>query len=93
MASTQKSKPSKKTQTIDLSKYATGAFKPIIDKCNGCDRVIEAESDKFCSAYSAPAAKWSRGICNFATHEKPEIITSKIKINPLKASKRAMAGK
>ncbi|MDH3347484.1 MAG: PxxKW family cysteine-rich protein, partial [Desulfobulbaceae bacterium] len=35
-----------------------------------------------------PEAKWRLGMCNFATHAKPEIKVVKVKINPLKASKR-----
>jgi len=73
--------------------YTTGIFNPIIDRCDGCDRVIEVESQKFCKTYSAPAAKWKLGICNFASHVKPEVLTSTVKVNPLKASKRAMGKK
>jgi hypothetical protein len=70
--------------------YTTGIFNPIIDKCEGCERVIEVESQKICKTFTSPAAKWKLGLCNFATHVKPEIITSTVKVNPLKASKRAM---
>lgn len=70
--------------------YTTGVFSPVIDKCIGCDRVIEVESQQFCKTYTSPAAKWKLGICNFASHVKPEIATSTVKVNPLKASKRAM---
>lgn len=73
--------------------YTSGAFTPVIDRCEGCDRVIEVESQKFCKTYSAPAAKWKLGICNFASHVKPEVLTSTVKVNPLKASKRAMGKK
>ena len=73
--------------------YTTGIFSPVIDRCEGCDRVIEVEAQKFCKTYSAPAAKWKLGICNFASHVKPEVLTSTIKVNPLKASKRAMGKK
>jgi len=73
--------------------YTSGIFSPIIDRCDGCDRVIEVESQKFCKTYSTPAAKWKLGICNFASHVKPEVLTSTIKVNPLKASKRAMGKK
>lgn len=72
-----------------LKKYTSGQFQQAIDKCDGCDRTIEVESAKFCTVYTAPAAKWRLGICNFATHVKQEIAASTIKINPLKASKRA----
>lgn len=70
--------------------YTSGIFNPIIDKCEGCDRVIEVESQKFCKTYTSPVAKWKLGICNFASHVKPEVLASTVKVNPLKASKRAM---
>jgi len=75
-----------------LAKYSSGLFNPIIDKCEGCERIVDVKKNKYCRTYPMPAAKWKNGICNFATHVKPEIITTTTKINPLKASKRA-AGK
>ena len=66
-----------------------GSFKPIIDKCEGCERVFEEAGVKYCRTYINPEAKWRLGICNFATHQKPEIKVAKVRINPLKASKRA----
>ncbi|MBU0484315.1 MAG: PxxKW family cysteine-rich protein [Proteobacteria bacterium] len=79
-----------KDTASDTAKYSSGIFSPVIDKCESCERIIEVESIKYCSSYTLPAAKWRQGMCNFATHIKPEVITSKIKVNPLKASKRAM---
>lgn len=76
-----------------LARYTSGLFSPISEKCEGCERVIEAASVKYCQTYVSPEAKWRLGLCNFATHVKPEIATSKTKVNPLKASKRAMAGR
>lgn len=64
-------------------------FKPIIDKCEGCDRIVEEDGERHCKTYVNPEAKWRLGICNFATHQKPEINVAKVRINPLKASKRA----
>ena len=64
-------------------------FKPIIDKCIGCERVVEKDGVTYCKTYANPEAKWRLGICNFATHQKPEIVVAKVRINPLKASKRA----
>ena len=61
---------------------------PIIDKCEGCDRVREFEEEKFCSSYPAPDRKWAEGRCNFATHMKVDAKAA-AKVNPLKASKRA----
>ena len=40
-------------------------------------------------SYAMPDAKWRLGICNFATHVKPELKVGTVKVNPLKASKRA----
>ena len=64
---------------------------PIIDKCEGCDRVREFEGQQFCSSYPTPARKWTGGRCNFATHIKIEAAAAQ-KVNPLKASKRAAKG-
>ena len=69
--------------------YADGRFQPIIDKCEGCGRVVENENARYCRSYVNPAAKWKLGFCNFATHAKPEIVVVKIRVNPLKAAKRA----
>lgn len=67
---------------------------PIIDKCEGCERIKEAEGAKYCSSYPLPEKKWAHGVCNFATHVKAEKDTGgKVKINPLKASKRAARGR
>ncbi|MBI5556520.1 MAG: hypothetical protein HY885_02675 [Deltaproteobacteria bacterium] len=73
--------------------YSSGFFHPIVEQCEGCERIVEANNNKYCQAYSFPEAKWRLGICNFATHKKPEIVVSTIKINPLKAAKRASGGK
>ncbi len=69
--------------------YTDGKFKPVIEDCQGCDRIVEAEGSKYCQTYINPGAKWRLGICNFATHKKPEINITKVRINPLKAAKRA----
>ena len=45
---------------------------PIIDKCEGCDRVRTFEEQQFCGSYPNPAKKWFDGRCNFATHIKTE---------------------
>jgi len=69
--------------------YAARNFQPVIDKCAGCGRIVEEDGTQYCGTYMVPAAKWRLGICNFATHAKPEIKVVKVRINPLKASKRA----
>ncbi len=65
---------------------------PIVQECEGCDRIREFEEEKFCSSYPNPASKWALGRCNFATHAKVEV-AAQAKVNPLKASKRAAKGR
>lgn len=65
---------------------------PCVEQCSGCDRVRDFDEEQFCSSYPNPAAKWSDGRCNFATHVKSEA-SSQAKVNPLKASKRAAKGR
>lgn len=67
-------------------------IQPVVEQCDGCDRVRDFDSQSFCSSYPKPAAKWSIGSCNFATHVVREKGTQ-AKVNPLKASKRAAKGK
>jgi len=67
---------------------------PIVEKCEGCDRTKEVEGVKYCSSYPLPERKWGQTVCNFATHVKAEKDTGgKVKVNPLKASKRAARGR
>ena len=65
---------------------------PIIDKCEGCDKVKEYPDGKYCAAYPVPELKWTQGKCNFATHVKHETKKEKV-VNALKASKRKAAGR
>lgn len=87
------SKKKIKGDSVDLDQFSSGKFKSVIEKCDGCEKIVAVEADRFCRAYIDPSAKWRLGICNFATHAKPEIITSTIKVNPLKAAKRAAKGR
>ncbi|PID41409.1 MAG: hypothetical protein CR981_03360 [Proteobacteria bacterium] len=70
-------------------KFGAGEFKPVIAQCEGCERIVDEAGSKYCKTYLNPEAKWRLGICNFATHQKPEIVVAKVRINPLKAAKRA----
>jgi len=75
-------------------KFRGVILEPIVENCNGCERIVEFEGEKYCSSYPRPAAKWRNGACNFATHVKATIDkTGKVKLNPLKASKRAARGR
>ncbi len=86
-------KASKNKAPQNTEQYSSGLFNPVIEKCDGCDRIIEVDNSKYCQTYTVPDAKWKLGICNFATHVKPEIKVATIKVNPLKAAKRASAKK
>ena len=50
-------------QTSEPVKYSAGAFLPVIEQCDGCDRIVEENSSKFCKSYMNPEAKWRLGIC------------------------------
>lgn len=76
-------------QASETSKYAGQAFQAIVEQCEGCGRIVEEDGGRFCRTYLNPSAKWRVGICNFATHAKPELKLVKARVNPLKASKRA----
>jgi hypothetical protein len=69
-----------------------GSCQTVVDNCEGCERIVESTIGRVCSAYPTPEMKWTGGICNFATHVKVEIKTEDLKINPLKASKKASGG-
>jgi hypothetical protein len=67
---------------------------PIVEKCEGCDRVVSCENANYCTTYAKPELKWAKGACNFATHIQANVDKAgKVKVNPLKASKRAARGR
>ncbi len=66
-----------------------GSCQNVIEECEGCERILEGSIGPVCSAAPSPVKKWMSGLCNFATHRKVEIKVEELKINPLKASKRA----
>ena len=68
--------------------YNGGTCKEVIEQCEGCQRMSEYETGKFCTAAPDPALKWKNGNCNFATHVRTAVETRKQKLNPIKASKR-----
>jgi hypothetical protein len=80
-------------QNQAAASYADRNFRPIIEKCEGCERIVEDAGNQYCRSYLQPEAKWRLGLCNFATHVKPEIKVAKVRINPLKAAKRASKAK
>ncbi|HOV85702.1 MAG TPA: PxxKW family cysteine-rich protein [Syntrophobacteraceae bacterium] len=67
-----------------------GSCHPIVDQCEGCQRVVDLASGRYCNSYPNPAAKWRTSVCNFASHAKASTqAQQQAKINPLKASKRS----
>ncbi|MBU2055794.1 MAG: PxxKW family cysteine-rich protein [Proteobacteria bacterium] len=66
-----------------------GSCHEIIDKCEGCNKVIVCETGRFCRVYPDPAGKWRAAKCPTASNMKLEVKETAQKINPLKASKRA----
>ncbi len=73
--------------------FPGGSCQTIAENCEGCERIVETGIGNICSVFPAPAKKWIDGICNFATHAKVEIKVDDVRVNPLKASKKASGGK
>jgi hypothetical protein len=66
----------------------SAGFQPIVPDCEGCGHVRGYEGAGYCRTYRQPAAKWTLGMCNFATHKRIEKTAEARSLNPLKASKR-----
>jgi len=60
----------------------------IVEACEGCQKILDLPSGKYCQTFPDPASKWRVGTCNMATHLKTADKKENGKINPLKASKR-----
>jgi len=65
----------------------------VVESCQGCSRTVTSSHGTFCSVTPQPATKWARGNCNFATHIERKPAEQTLKVNPLKASKRAAGSK
>ncbi len=70
-----------------------GRCHSVVDTCQGCSRTVTFDEGIFCAVVPNPASKWARGSCNFATHLERKAVETNLKVNPLKASKRAAASK
>ncbi|MBF0529795.1 MAG: PxxKW family cysteine-rich protein [Deltaproteobacteria bacterium] len=70
--------------------FLGGACKPIVDKCQGCDRVKQYADAVFCKSFPDPGVKWRTGICNMATHVKVESKSadSKVRVGQQKQVKK-----
>ena len=61
----------------------------IVTQCIGCERIVNG----ICKNYAIPWAQWRRGNCPMNTHiKKVEVKSDTYSVNPLKASKRSVAG-
>jgi hypothetical protein len=76
-----------------LKAFTKFEHQPIVEQCVGCNHVRVAGDSAFCKSWAEPEGKWQLGICNFATHQKLATVADTKRINPLKAAKRAAAGK
>ena len=67
-----------------------GTCHTIVEECEGCNKVQDFPSGKYCLVFPDPSAKWRIGNCSMATHLKATEGKDKagVKLNPLKASKR-----
>jgi hypothetical protein len=68
---------------------------PVVESCEGCNRILTLTSGRYCSSYADPRVKWEKSSCNFGTHVQIVGKVEEVKMkNPLKASKKAAgAGK
>ncbi|PLX94652.1 MAG: hypothetical protein C0621_05090 [Desulfuromonas sp.] len=73
--------------------FSGNSCQTIVDECQGCERIVDGTIGQVCSVAPSPSRKWAAELCNFATHRKIEIQSIEAKVNPLKASKKAAAGK
>lgn len=71
-----------------IARFQKFNFQPVAERCIGCNHVRLADGVAYCNSYAIPEAKWSAGMCNFATHAKIEKKVDGKMVNPLKASKR-----
>ncbi len=71
--------------------YNGGQCYPIVEACQGCNRVKEFPSGLYCTTFSEPRLKWVAGPCNMATNIVKTLNNNGVtkKVNPLKASKRS----
>lgn len=69
-------------------KFNGGSCHQIVEQCEGCQKVKEFPTGKYCLVFPEPSLKWRIGTCSMATHVKAASVKTTAKINPLKASKR-----
>jgi len=65
-----------------------GTCHPVVEQCEGCQKVLDLPTGKFCMIFPDPAIKWRLGTCSMATHVQSSKEAKGAKLNPIKASKR-----
>jgi hypothetical protein len=70
--------------------FAGRACRPLIEKCEGCDRVLSSGETKYCAVFPDPSVKWRLGNCNMATHIKTETkgTDAKVRVGQQKQKKK-----
>ncbi|MCO4760785.1 MAG: PxxKW family cysteine-rich protein [Myxococcales bacterium] len=71
-----------------IATLTANGFQTVHTECDGCGHIRGYEGSSYCKSYKTPAAKWTLGMCNFATHKRIEKTAEARSLNPLKASKR-----
>lgn len=72
----------------DGCQFNGGNCHQITEQCEGCQKIKEYPTGKYCLSFPDPAIKWRGRNCNMATHMKVTNGNGNGKVNPLKASKR-----
>lgn len=67
--------------------YNGGKCYTVVESCEGCTRILEFETGRYCASFPYPAQRWQKGTCSMSSHVKKTSVEEQ-KINPLKASKR-----
>jgi hypothetical protein len=68
--------------------YNGGQCYTVVENCEGCVRVQDLTTGRFCSSFPLPAQKWQKAVCSMSSHVQKAKKLEVQKINPLKASKR-----
>lgn len=70
--------------------FIGGACKPIVEKCQGCDRAKPYTDGVYCLSFPDPEVKWRTGICAMATHIKLDAkgADAKVRVGQQKQAKK-----
>ena len=60
-----------------------GTCHTIIEQCDGCQKMTDFPTGKYCTVFPDPSVKWRIGTCNMATHVKVSNAKKNGKLNPL----------